>query len=293
MNLAHTGDGCEKTRRYLDSYISNELLIETNHEVLRHLDLCRECSAELDERTRVRSQLKAAVKAQPAPPELAALVRERIRREESPSGWRGQWQMALAAAAAVVVCAGIWIGQRPGVLPPLGSRPAQDAFIQKISAKLSVLRVGLADHVHCSVFRRYPANAPTAEEMARELGPEYQGLLPVFAAAAPKDYRVVMAHRCGYKGRHFVHLTMQKGTSLVSLVIARKEGDESMRDLAAALHAGEIPIYRTAAERFEVAGFDAGEFMAFVVSDMGRKANLQVASALASPVRDMLRKVNG
>jgi hypothetical protein len=33
------GEGaCEKIRKYLDSYISNELLIETNHEVLRHVE---------------------------------------------------------------------------------------------------------------------------------------------------------------------------------------------------------------------------------------------------------------
>ena len=34
MNRVQFGEGaCEKTRKYLDSYIGNELLVETNHEV--------------------------------------------------------------------------------------------------------------------------------------------------------------------------------------------------------------------------------------------------------------------
>ena len=51
MNRVQFGEGdCDKTRKYLDSYISNELLVETNHEVLRHLESCPACSAELDTR---------------------------------------------------------------------------------------------------------------------------------------------------------------------------------------------------------------------------------------------------
>ena len=39
MNRIQFGEGaCEKIRQYLDSYVSNELLVETNHEVLRHLE---------------------------------------------------------------------------------------------------------------------------------------------------------------------------------------------------------------------------------------------------------------
>jgi len=58
MNRIQFGEGgCEKTRKYLDSYISNELMVETNHEVLRHLESCQPCAAELDARTRLRTRL--------------------------------------------------------------------------------------------------------------------------------------------------------------------------------------------------------------------------------------------
>ena len=68
MNRVQFGEGaCEKTRRYMDAYISNELLVETNHEMLRHLETCPACSAELETRGRLRSRLKSAVQNQPVP----------------------------------------------------------------------------------------------------------------------------------------------------------------------------------------------------------------------------------
>jgi hypothetical protein len=38
MNVINFNDkACERIQRYFDSYLDNELLVETNHEVLRHL----------------------------------------------------------------------------------------------------------------------------------------------------------------------------------------------------------------------------------------------------------------
>ena len=51
MNRIQFGEGgCEKTRKYLDAYVSNELMVETNHEVLRHIEGCPSCAAEVDTR---------------------------------------------------------------------------------------------------------------------------------------------------------------------------------------------------------------------------------------------------
>ena len=87
MNRVQFGEGaCEKTRKYLDSYISNELLVETNHEVLRHIENCPACAAELDARTQLRKRLKSAVNAQNVPPDLQVRIREQIRSSQS-----GKW----------------------------------------------------------------------------------------------------------------------------------------------------------------------------------------------------------
>jgi anti-sigma factor (TIGR02949 family) len=299
MNRIQFGQGgCEKALRYLDAYISNELTVETNHEVLRHLEGCQACSAELDARTRLRSRLNTAVKAQSVPPELQARIREQIRNGR-PGSWlsleslkTGGWRWAGAmAAACLVVAAGLWVNYSAERMPTLADRPAQNAYITRVSANLAaVLKVGLGDHIHCSIFRKYPKDAPPVEKMEGELGATYSGLLPVVRAAVPDSYRVIMAHQCSYAGRKFIHLTFEKDGGLLSLVIARKEPGESLQGLAPTTQSSGIPIYQSAAGRYEVAGFQAGNYFAYVVSELKGKANLQIAANMAVGVHEFLAK---
>jgi hypothetical protein len=293
MNRVSFGEGaCERARKYLDSYIINELLVETNHEVLRHLEQCAACSADAEARTQLRGRVKAAVRAQQVPPELPALVRQRIRSEENRKQTLWSWaRYPIATAATLAVCAVLVLEFRPERLPALGDRPAQNAYIQKISASIAtVLKVGLGDHLHCSVFRARSARVPEVKEMEKQLGPGYEGLLPAIRTAAPEGYRIVMAHHCSYLKRPFVHLTLEKDGRLMSLVIARKEDGESFANIPAA-GAHEMPVYQQNAGRYQVAAFDAGRFLAYVISDLAPKDNLRVAETAAPAVRNVLLNV--
>jgi len=109
-------------------------------------------------------------------------------------------------------------------------------------------------------------------------------------AAVPEGYRVIMAHQCGYAGRKFVHLTLEKNGDLLSLVIARKEPGDSLEGLSPTTETSGISIYQSAAGRYQVAGFAAGDFLAYVVSDLRGKANLQIAANLAPGVHEFLLK---
>lgn len=290
---------CEKARRHFDAYISQELPAGTTQEVVRHIETCPACAAELEDRVRLRSRLKNAVNAQSVPPELRARIQQQIRNQ--PSGnwfaaiWTGatwpRWAAAAAMAAVVLVTAGVWMRNSAENLPAISDRPAQNIYIQKVSANLAaVLKLGLGDHIHCSIFRKYPQNPPPVQEMEEKLGPEYQGLLPVVRAAVPEGYRVIMAHQCTYAGRKFVHLTMEKEGDLLSLVIARKEDGESMAGLSPSSQQSGVAIYEGAAGRYQVAGFEAGRFLAYLISDLKAKTNLQVAANLAPAVQQILAK---
>jgi hypothetical protein len=151
--------------------------------------------------------------------------------------------------------------------------------------------VGLGDHIHCAIFRKYPKEPPPVEELEAELGPSYQGLLPVVRAAVPNGYRVVMAHECGFAGRDFIHLTFAKGSDLLSLVVTRRKAGESLDGLRQSSDVAGIPIYQSAAGNYQVAGFEAGNFLAYVVSDLKTKANLQIAANLAPGVRGFLMRI--
>ena len=299
MNRIQFGEGgCEKTRKYLDAYISNELTVETNYEVLRHIESCPACAAEIDTRARLRSRLKAAVNAQSVPPELQVRIREQIRARRSGSwaqlGWlRAGWpRLAGATAAALVVAAGLWMRYSTDRLPALSDRPGQETYMSRVSANLAaVLKVGLGDHIHCTIFRKYPKDPPPLEKMEVDLGPAYAGLLPVVGAAVPEGYKVIMAHQCSYAGRKFVHLTFEKNGGLLSLVVARKQAGESLDGLSPAGGASGVRIYQSTAGRYQVAGFEAGNFFAYVVSELRNKENLRVAANVAPGVHEFLMKM--
>ena len=143
MNRLQFGEGaCEKTRRYMDAYLSNELLVETTHDVLRHLESCPACTAELEARTRLRSRLKAAVEAQTAPPHLHALVREKLRNNQP-----ARWRFYAVAAVAMLIVTAVWLRPGPTPLPDIADRAAQATYIQKVSATVAqVFKPGLGDH---------------------------------------------------------------------------------------------------------------------------------------------------
>ena len=48
---------CQHVREVMDSYLSEELSVETNHGFLRHVAECRDCAAELKRRQRLRALL--------------------------------------------------------------------------------------------------------------------------------------------------------------------------------------------------------------------------------------------
>ncbi len=56
---------CQEFREMTDSYLSDELLVETNHEVLRHLENCAFCRKEFAAHRALRTRVRAAVKGAP------------------------------------------------------------------------------------------------------------------------------------------------------------------------------------------------------------------------------------
>jgi len=53
---------CRDIREIADSFLAEELLTETNHEILRHLETCRACRADLAARRALREGIRRAFK---------------------------------------------------------------------------------------------------------------------------------------------------------------------------------------------------------------------------------------
>src|SRR5581483_12351455 len=102
---------CRDVREVADSFLCEELLTETNHEILRHLETCPACRAEVDARRRLRGALWTAFTRAPElqPGEdFAARLRDHLRQTtvQRHRSWTisRQW---FALAAGLVIAAGV------------------------------------------------------------------------------------------------------------------------------------------------------------------------------------------
>lgn len=286
---------CEKYRRYFDAYLDNELLVETNQDVLQHLTSCQECSRILENRARMKQMIRDAVRQEQAPLELVESVRTRLRTERRSffAFDTARWSMV---AAAVLMLAIISVGalQWGGVI----SLNDKNGPLQVVSAQVQkILRVGLVDHVHCTIlfkqWQRFLSFDEMKEKTGRSaLGPEFINLVPAVQAKLGSKYKIVNGHRCTADGRRYIHLiaTGDDNKILLSVVITEK-GNESFarQDTPAVLKAAGVPIYRDRQGVLEMAGFESERYLAYVISNLDRDDNLKIASDLAPIVYGHLR----
>ena len=241
------------------------------------------------EQVRFNERVKEAVRGVEPPPYLEARVRNHIHAARKPVFGPRYFAAALGA---VVICFGLFASYQMGYPRFLAS--PRESYIADVSSRApSIMRVGLGDHIHCSVYRKYPKDAPTVEELMAGMTPEFRGLVSIAKACVPDDYHLTMAHSCRYHLRKFVHLSLRKDTSLMSIVIAEKGGGESLpaEGLAAALQSSGIPIYQSVAQPYQIAAFESGMYLVYVVSDLTPKENTAMVVALAPSVREFLGRM--
>lgn len=235
------------------------------------------------------SRLKAAVRNIETPPFLEARIRHSVRTEKLPRRWLPRLVPAAVAAGAV---AAVLITYQLGHLR-LTVR-SQQSYIASISMHIpTLMRVGLGDHIHCSVFRKYPKNPPPVAQFIQDLTPQYAGLIPIVRKQVPATYQMSLAHLCRYNGRRFVHLSFMNDSNMMSLVMTRKDDGESFHTetmLPALVQAG-IPMYQAGAQRFQMTAFETRDHLVYFISDMGKQQNTDMMLALAPQVKDFLNKL--
>ena len=289
MNIVNIEDGyCKRIRSYLDSYLNNELLVETNHEVLKHLEACEACSCSLNDRARLKDQLKSAVMQEYAPVALRERISANVR-----SGRRfnlSTFAFAVAAAAAVLVIA---LTVSFVLKSNSGKEPLSlHAEVRRGDVTGRLLKIGFDDHVYCAIDHGMANRQFTVEQVSERLGAEYAGLAEVLKQRMPQDYRVVVGHRCHYQAREFIHLIMRNQSDEVSLVITRKNGEAFPAAGASAIaQAAGMPIYERSWQNVQVAGMETRDCLVFVVSNSTQDDNLQIATRLAPSVREFLNKL--
>lgn len=258
---------CRELRELLDSYLAEELLVETNHEVLRHLEGCGECRAELEARTRLRAGLRnafarsAALEMRPA---FRGDVVARLRAGAPPAvrpprrlpfGW-----LALAASLVLITAAAVYLfrGERPSAL--------------------AVQAAG--DHQNCAVKFRL-AERPISLEKAAAFDPALARMETVPPDDVPTPaglLHVAERHSCVFDSRRFGHVVLKIDGHLVSLLMTADAG--ASEDIPARDH--EL-VWLPPVNGMSIASLHVPGHMVFVVSDLPDAPFRQVAGELANP----------
>jgi hypothetical protein len=240
------------------------------------------------------NRLKDAVNSVAVPAYLEARIRSRIRaeREPRPFGF-GYFKLATAGLAALLFL-GAAIAYQYGHLR--FTKASRISYVWSVSNRLvSLMRPGLADHVNCSVFRKYPKNAPAVEVLAEELPAQYRELIPIVQNRVPPDYRLLISHQCKWDGRKFIHLSLENDSHVLSLVITARGAGESFRadGLLPALVQSDIPMYQSGVQRFAMTAFETPGYIVYFVSDLPQAENTRIVRAIAAPVQELLKKLEG
>ena len=272
---------CDRIRRHLDAYLSNELLVETTSEILRHLETCEACARELETRTRVRDLVRRAATSQTPPEELRQAIQRRLR-ETQPGLWGGSrelnWAVALAGIV-VIVLGGIVAHQ----------------WVRVVRGKrivAGVLALGVSDHVQCAIKgHNYPEVANPPEVLRKKLGPQYAGLLDVVHQNLP-GFEILEAHICSIPGssRKYVHFITRGRGPILSVILTKNDGAHLPSGGAfRSVVAGHVNLYVAHEQGMNVAGFESRGYLGFVVSDLDTSTTLQIADQLAPPLNAALQ----
>ena len=236
-------------------------------------------------------RLRAAVDSVEVPPFLESRIRARLRTEAPGRQWTGMPRLVTVASAAAALF-GVMIAYQLGHLRLTVS--SQESYFASVSTQIATLmRVGLGDHLHCSVFRKYPKKPLALEEVMAKMPAEYAPLIPIVRENVPDTYRMTLAHQCGYHGRKFIHLSLMDGSKMLSLVITRKVPGESFRteDMMPALVRSGIPMYQSGVQRFEMTAFETRQHLVYFISDLPKDQNTNLMLAMAPQVKDALGKL--
>jgi len=278
-NLSFDSRRCELIRQYLDSYLSNELLVETASEVVRHLESCESCSRDLESRTRVRDALQRAVVNRPVPESVRADVLRSLRESQPRSFMRPgttRWAIGFASIAFILLSlfAANWMSLRRG---------------EQLVA--SILKLGVSDHIVCAIKgHSYPEVAVPPDQIRNKLGVRYAVLLQVVQERLP-GFEVLEGHICSIPGsdRKYVHFITRGQGTILSVILTERNGAALPTDkLLLSADSGGLGIYRDHLSGMEVAGFESGQYFAFVVSDLNQKELLQLARRLAPALNETL-----
>lgn len=258
---------CREVRQLAEAFVSEQLLVETTHAIVAHLERCPACRADVAGLRRLKAAGQSAFANTPdlAPrPEFLSLLTVRLQqaRGKHPSAWTG-W---LAMAASLMLVAGLGFGVREWSMSNLST----------------LLHAAVGDHRFCALDFKLSERPITLEEAARRfdaVNRRLENIEPSTTTLSGGPLRILERHSCVFDGRRFAHIVLGYQGQAVSLLVTADDGMWAMP--------ASLPV----TDGFHATALRGSGHVAFVVSALGDDAVHEVAAAMAGPVAQALAGV--
>lgn len=291
---------CRDFRELVDSYLSDELLIETNLDLIRHLEMCGECQPELAARRELRSRLRDAFEQAgelQVREEFAVNLKQKLQdislRPPQSSLIRNTAFVAIAASLVIVSGFGFWAWQlrsvtenRPSVAT---GKPTAPSSVAAVSALLTERAIG--DHRDCAVDHRLKERPIDLDEAGRRYDRAYINLARAVMSDGrlPGGTTLVAGHSCIFNGQRFGHIILKYHDQIVSVLVTATDGvlrsDQRTFDASE-----EEMISSTGSGEYRLAHFETERHLVFVVSALSELENGEIARAIAPSVSKHIAK---
>ena len=295
----------------IDSYLSDELLVETNHDVLRHLENCPACRSHLASCRALRTRLRSAIKNMPEV-NIDNLFAKKLYSDLQhtalyPSVWESFVEairqpklgalMAVSACLLVAAFGGLMLVRRSPIVatnPTASPIPATEATNSVIADAVRIAwnelsEQAIGDHKNCAVKFNLDEHPISLDEAAKKYGPFNKDIDKTVVAAfktvfnnkSADQFQLLEAHFCLYAGRRFAHIVLKRRGKVISVLVTDT-------DIPAE---ADGPVSDQIDGALNAAGFTIGRHAVFVVSEMDAADNATMARAIEPAMRLHIEKL--
>ncbi len=294
---------CCNFKDMLDSYLCQELAVETNHAMLSHAEHCPPCRTELASRRNLREALRRACDGDRMSDEACQRLRTLLRAEaitKEPSnsavaGWRERWANFFklpfavpitAMAAALILFAGAFTIYRL-------QREGRGTRLAALQLSEALMTDAADDHQMCVRYVGPESHSDGMPETVRTFDEACVGLDKLLANKA-KDLQLCSAHVCSLKdGRRFAHLIYKRENEMVSLLVTPRDEKAMKVGQLQDLDTWQAGFQESRREELAIGAYQTAKRIVLVVSRLPAHENEKLAQTLALPVVTHLRQIEG
>jgi anti-sigma factor RsiW len=264
---------CDDFREIADSYLSDELLIETNHDVIRHLDSCANCRFELASRQQLRHQLRTQFNQtgdlQPRG-EFVSTLKNQLRDQAV-----GRSRIVIPRLAYVGIAATILLATVVGLLAVQSWRNSR----RELLAWTNLTKSAVGDHRECALEHKLGPTIIDLKEAGRTYDPAFANLANALTSegALPAGAQLIGAHSCEFQGRRFAHLVIKFHDQVASILVAKTVAPNNRAPIP---QPGDL-VTPLKSDSYRIASFQTAGHAVFVASGLSENDNMTLARSVA------------